>query len=135
VNSHSGGLLLLLLQRDMLPGLACFDAVDRGEVDLVVAADCCSSIASSQPPLDLQHLLGAKCPTPPSTARRTSLTLRFRLDRCLGCFDCRAVDLEVDGLGRLQDRVDLVQMFGDGLDTVRQGADLCIREDGEHCAR
>jgi hypothetical protein len=31
--------------------------------------------------------------------------------------------------------VDRSQLFVDGLDTVRQCTDLCVREDGEHCAR
>jgi len=129
VDNHRCG----LLQGDVLPGLAPLDAVDRGEVDLEVTADRGGTLALSQSPLDFQHLLGVKCPVP--TARLTSLSLRLRLGRCCGCFHCRRGAIEVDGLGRFQQRLDRNKVLVDGLDTVRQCTDLCVREDSEHCAR
>ncbi len=122
-----------LVEGDVLPGLAPLDAVDRGEVDLVVTADGSGSIAIGQTTLDLQHLLDVKCPV--RTARLTSLTLRLRLSGGLGRFDCRSGAIEVDGLGRSQERLDRGEVLVDGLDTVRQSTDLCVREDGKHCAR
>ena len=108
----------------MLPGLAPLDRIDRGEMHLVIAANSGSTFTSSKSGFDLDHLRHVQGTVLPA-ARDMGLTLRLSLLGRLWSFDggCRAV--KIHGLGRLQDALD-------GLDAVRESADLCIRKDGEH---
>lgn len=110
----------------MLPGLAPLDRIDRGEMHLVVTANGSSTFTGSKPGFDLDHLRHVQGTVLPAV-RHTSLALRLPFLGWRGSFNCRCGTVKIYGLGRLQDSLD-------GLDAVRQGADLCIRKNGEHRA-
>ena len=108
----------------MLPRLTPFDGVDRGEMHLVVTANSSGTFTGSKPGFDLDHLPHVKRTVLPGL-RPMSLTLRLPLLDWCRSFDGGCGAVKIHGLGRLQDALD-------GLDAVRQSADLCIRENGEH---
>ena len=108
----------------MRPGFAPLDGIDRAEMHLVVPADSSRTLTSSQPGLDVQYLCQLQHHVL-LAARPTSLTLRLLLLDGRWSFDGGRRAVEIDGLGRLQNALD-------SLDAVRQSADLCIRENGEH---
>ena len=108
----------------MRPGLAPLDGIDRTEMHLVVPTDSSRTLTRSQPGLDLKHLSQLQHHVL-LAARRMSLTLRLPLLDWCRRFDGGCGAVKIYGLGRLQNALD-------SLDAVRQSADLCIRENGEH---